>query len=146
MIGKIKKMVTKKKDAPPSFQFTRDNIKYKRYNIGAGTYGSPAIKDWNDGSTLHIGKYCSISSNVIILLGGQHSMKSISTYPFHSIDAVLKGENDKKATPDKYTKGDVTIGNDVWIGLGATILSGVTIGDGAVIGAQALVAKDVPPY
>jgi acetyltransferase-like isoleucine patch superfamily enzyme len=102
------------------------------------TYGVPLVDDWHDGSQLYIGKYVSIASGVHVILGGNHRLDWITTYPFH--DWGL-------AKPDhRITKGDVVIGNDVWICQGATILSGVTIGHGAVIAAEAVVTKDVPPY
>ena len=103
---------------------------------GEFTYGRPIIHKWDETTRLRIGKFCSIAGNVHILLGGEHSTKTLTTYPF----GVLI---DGKPTP---SKGDVEIGNDVWIGENVTILSGVTIGDGAAIGAGAVVTKDVPAY
>ena len=116
--------------------------KYKKH-IGKYTYGNPIIMDWNDGSELTIGSFCSIANNIIIMVGssGGHNVGYVSTYPFHARPAVW---GTLKECP--VTDGSVHIGNDVWIGLGVIILPGVTIGDGAVIGAGAVVAKDVPPY
>jgi len=142
----LSKKLFKKKDRKSNFEFTKDKSKYKNYNIGVGTYGSPIIKDWGDGGKLYIGKYCSIANNVTILLGGQHKVHSISTYPFFSINSLLNNENNKCRVIDRSTKGDVRIGNDVWLGEGVTILSGVSIGDGAIIGAKCVVAKNIPPY
>ena len=99
---------------------------------GVGTYGNPQILFKND-ANLKIGKFCSISEEVTIILGGEHKIDTISSYPF-------------SLEKNRYSKGDVIIGNDVWIGYGSTILSGVTIGDGAVIAANAVVTKDVEPY
>lgn len=111
--------------------------------IGEYTYGNPEIKTYNreeKTGNLTIGKFCSIAENVTIMLGGEHEMEKVTTYPFFLYWPEAKGLGDYK------TKGDVVIGNDVWIGRGATILSGVWIGDGAVIGAEAVVASDVEPY
>ena len=114
--------------------------------IGEHTYGAESMKvqQWGEGAKLYIGKFCSIAGKVEVMLGGNHRVDWITTYPF--------GHVSKNAFP-KYsgeghpaTKGDVNIGNDVWIGDGATILSGVTIGDGACIGTKSLVTKNVPPY
>jgi len=130
--------------------YVKDNIP-QSYEVGAFSYGKPTIVDWRDGSRLKMGKYCSIATDVTILLSGEHDYNTISTYPFAcNPDFCEKGDDvfDIEAGIARYikSKGDVVIGNDVWIGWGATILSGVTIGDGAVIGARALVTKDVEPY
>ncbi len=98
---------------------------------GIGTYGNPKVL-FDSKANLKIGKFCSISDDVTIFLGGEHETNTSSCYPF-----TLKNHQ---------TKGNVTIGNDVWIGQYSTILSGVNIGDGAIIGANSLVTKDVPPY
>lgn len=123
---------------------TKDNFNNSDYTIGDFTYGVPMILNWGDGSKLRIGKFCSISGNVTILLGGNHRTDWISTYPFPILKDIFP--NAKFLKGISTSKGDVNIGNDVWIGRGATILSGVTIGDGAVIGANCVVSKDVLPY
>jgi len=112
-----------------------------RYLIGDHTYGKPRVISWGEGTSLTIGKYCSISRNVTIFLGSEHRTDWVSTYPFPAI-----WEDAKSITGHPSTKGDVIIGNDVWIGYEVTILSGVHIGDGAAIGACSAIAKDVPPY
>jgi acetyltransferase-like isoleucine patch superfamily enzyme len=112
-----------------------------RYAIGDYTYGKPRVVSWGKEATLTIGKYCSISTQVIIFLGSEHRTDWVSTYPF---PYMWKEADSIKGHP--FSKGDVTIGNDVWIGYNVTILSGVTIGDGAVLGACSVVSTDVPPY
>lgn len=112
-----------------------------RYLIGDHTYGEPRVISWGEGTSLTIGKYCSISRNVTIFLGSEHRIDWVSTYPFPFL-----WEEAKLILGHPMTRGDVIIGNDVWIGFGTTILSGVTIGDGAAIGACSVVTRDVPPY
>lgn len=92
---------------------------------------------------LIIGKFCSIASGAIFILGGNHGHRSewITTYP---IDALEKGTGKNKEL--FQNKGDTIIGNDVWIGTEAMIMQGVKIGDGAIIGARSVVTKDVAPY
>lgn len=116
----------------------------ERYDIGDYTYGVPAVFPYYARTRLRIGKFCSIAPQVVILLGGNHRVHWVSTYPFtYFLDEWPEG----KGMPSHATsEGDVVIGNDVYIGQGAFILSGVTIGDGAVIGARAVVARDVEPY
>lgn len=111
------------------------------YAFGRGSYGLPKVHDWQEGSTLSIGAYCSIAEGVQIFLGGHHRVDWVSTYPFHAMlphAAHISGYSG--------THGDVQIGNDVWLCSNCSILSGVTVGDGAVIAAGAMVVRDVEAY
>lgn len=137
----VEKIIARIADAIGRPRFTADHRQYRNHCIGAYTYGTPKIYQWDDSTRLSIGKHCSIAKDVSILLGGEHRTDWVSTYPFNRFFGEAKGIGGHPRS-----KGDVTIGNDVWIGMGATILSGVTIGDGAVIAARSLVTKDVPPY
>jgi len=118
------------------------NELYSGYDIGFGSYGRPVIMSWGEGTTLKIGKYCSVANGVTIFLGGEHKTNWITTYPFSALFPHLN--TDFPGHP--HSKGNVIIGNDVWLAHECTILSGVTVGDGAVVGACAVVAHDVPPY
>jgi acetyltransferase-like isoleucine patch superfamily enzyme len=120
--------------------FTRDFLG-DRYQIGEYTYGKPKVIHGGKKTSLTIGKYCSLSTHIVIFLGGDHRVDWISTYPF-----PLLWEHARSITGHPSTGGNVVIGNDVWIGYNVTILSGVKIGDGAVIGTGSLVTHDVPPY
>ena len=107
--------------------------------VGKKTYGELHVTDFSPADTkLYIGSYCSIAPNVRFLLGGEHQIKSISTYPFK----VLSFGEAREAG----SKGDIVVKDDVWIGDGAIICSGVTIGQGAVVAAGAVVTKNVEPY
>ena len=131
------------------FELLRQNLHesyYSRYSpslaqFGDFTYGTPQVLSWGEGSRLIVGKFCSISENVTIMLGGEHNTDWVTTYPFN---ALLKSFSKIEGHPK--TKGDVIIGNDVWIGDGAKICSGVHIGDGCAIGGNALITKSMPPY
>jgi acetyltransferase-like isoleucine patch superfamily enzyme len=136
----LKKMRRKLVSSSDRNIYTKDLLG-DRYLIGDHTYGKPRVISWGEGTSLTIGKYCSISRNVTIFLGSEHRIDWVSTYPFPVI-----WEDAKSITGHPSTKGDVIIGNDVWIGYEVTILSGVHIGDGAAIGACSVVTKDVPPY
>lgn len=119
-------------------RFLNENVE-----IGDFTYAYDVrIINWNEGSKVHIGKFCSIADGVKIMTGGEHHTEWCTTYPFN---VKLIGLCDNPEIHAR-TKGDVLIGNDVWIGMDAKILSGVRIGDGAVIGAGAVVTKNVRPY
>src|SRR2546421_7871384 len=65
--------------------YTRETVPNPRYEIGAYTYGTPAVYDWEQGSTLKIGRYTSIADEVTILLGGDHRIDWVSTYPFATL-------------------------------------------------------------
>lgn len=108
------------------------------YQYGYGSYGLPIVHDWLEGSSLKIGKFCSIAEDVNIFLGGNHRSDWISTFPFPAFEKQYSGIEGYAVS-----RGDVVIGNDVWLCTGAKILSGVTIGNGAVIGAYAVVTPCV---
>lgn len=107
--------------------------------VGKQTYGELHVTDWSPADTkLRIGSYCSIAPNVRFLLGGEHQLYSVSTYPFK---VMCFGE-----AREAGSKGDIVVKDDVWIGDGAIICSGVKIGQGAIVAAGAVVTKDVEPY
>jgi acetyltransferase-like isoleucine patch superfamily enzyme len=97
---------------------------------------------WKQGYSFSIGNYCSVADDVTVLLGGEHDLDWVSTFPFierWNIDGL-----DHIKT--KKCRGDIVIENDVWIGHGVTILSGTKIGTGSVVGAGSVVRGEVPPY
>lgn len=107
--------------------------------VGKKTYGELHVTDWSPLDTkLRIGSYCSIAPNVRFLLGGEHNLHTISTYPFK-----VKSFGEER---EANSKGDIVVKDDVWIGEGAIICSGITIGQGAVVAAGAVVTKNVEPY
>jgi chloramphenicol O-acetyltransferase type B len=112
-------------------------------SAGRFTYfdGLPRIVRYpGDVAAISIGSFCSIASGTTFLVGGNHRLDWVTTFPLWS---VLPGA---VHTAPPQSRGDIVIGNDVWVGRGVTVLSGVTIGDGAVIGAEAVVREDVRPY
>jgi len=129
--------------SPARSVFTNQQPQYKQYEIGDWTYGRPIVLDWGDGGTLKIGRFCSIARNVTILVGGEHHLDWVTTYPFPEL---WRNGATAKTGKSSRSKGSVLIMNDVWIGTGAIILSGVTIHNGAVIGAGSVVTGDVPAY
>jgi len=117
---------------------------YPNYEIGTASYGLPIVHDNHEGTSLRIGAYCSIASNVQIFLGGQHRTDWVSNYPFpffFEMDAQYR-----KKYESGGSRGDVIIGSDVWLCANCIILSGVTIGHGAVIANGAVISRDVAPY
>ena len=107
--------------------------------VGKKSYGDIYLFDSSkENSKLIIGSYCSIADNVRFLLGGEHNLNTISTFPFK-----VRVFGDKI---EAGSKGNIELKDDVWIGDSAIICSGVTIGQGAVIAAGSVVTKDVEPY
>jgi acetyltransferase-like isoleucine patch superfamily enzyme len=143
-LGSILQSTYHKYLAPPHSPepfYTAQNPRYAGYEIGEWTYGKPRVLFEEHGGKLRIGKYCSIADDVTILLGGEHHLDWVTTYPFSML------WDDAKHFPGyPMNTGDVTIGHDVWVGHDAFILSGITIGNGAVIAARSLVTRDIPPY
>ncbi len=134
----IKRLLKKKKRRSP---FTADLIDKDNIEIGNYTYGEPHIHRWSKEYRVSIGRFCSIASDVHLLVDGNHRSDWISTYPFgRLLDDFPKNSSHPTG------RGDIAIGNDVWIGRGAVILSGISIGNGAVIAAGTMVVKDVADY
>jgi len=119
-------------------------IEKHRFEIGDFTYGRPKVRFPESGAKLAIGRYGSIADGVDILLGGNHRIDNVTTYPFGAMAGIWPEA--AGSVGFATTRGDVTIGHDVWLGSGCTIMSGVVIGDGAVVAARAVVTRDVPPY
>jgi acetyltransferase-like isoleucine patch superfamily enzyme len=97
---------------------------------------------WKDSPSLVICEYCSIAEDVSIILGGDHDLDWVSTYPF----IERWGLTSLKTKATREVRGDIIIGSDVWIGHGVAVLSGTTIGVGEVIGAGVVVRGHIPPY
>lgn len=107
--------------------------------VGKHTYGPLTVMRWgSENEKLVIGNYCSIASGVKFILGGNHKISTLSTYPweFFFDEGKLAAQS----------KGPIIIEDDVWIGTDVIILSGLTIGKGSVISAGSVVTKDVPSY
>lgn len=114
-----------------------------RVTIGAHTYGTPLIKDYvYDETRLIVGKYSALSETAIVMLGGEHAIDRVTTYPHRIVWKMEGAGQDGIPVPT----GDTVIGNDVWLTQRTFVRSGVHIGDGAVVASGAVVTKDVPPY
>ena len=114
-----------------------------RLDIGVYSYGELNVRMYeNEKSILKIGKFCSISTDVVFVLGGRHPYTTLSTFPFDVFMLGVSSANHKESDRNN----NILVEDDVWIGYGATILSGVKICQGAVVGARSVVTKDVPPY
>lgn len=119
--------------------FTNELHKYSKYEIWDYTYWYPEITDGGTNYTVKIWKFCSIATNVQMMVGTSHRIDRLSTYPF-----VLLDKN--KSMSYNLTKWDIVVGHDVRIGKNVTILDGVTIWHGAVIATGAVVTKNIEPY
>jgi acetyltransferase-like isoleucine patch superfamily enzyme len=108
-------------------------------NVGRFSYGPLHVYSFGSiNEKLSIGDFVSISSDVKFVLGGNHAMGNLSTFPFKA--KLLREGN------ESYSKGPIIVGDDVWIGMNCVILSGLKIGQGAVIAAGSVVVGDIPPY
>jgi acetyltransferase-like isoleucine patch superfamily enzyme len=108
---------------------------------GPGTYGIPTIHDFDYSKTrLIVGNYSSIGGHY--LLGGQHSIEHVSTWPMRINFGLPGAGEDGVPAP----RDDIRVGSDCWTTYGTWIQGGVTIGDGAVVATGAVVTKDIPPF
>jgi virginiamycin A acetyltransferase len=105
-------------------------------------------------STVFIGSFCSIASDVIIgpnthYMHGLTTSSAVYKIPApHLYGKTLPHEQKIKNQDIKknLNKRKTHIGNDVWIGSHSVILPGVIVGDGAIIGAGSVVTKNIDPY
>jgi acetyltransferase-like isoleucine patch superfamily enzyme len=124
---------------PHNYTIANNLFDYQKIVVGRKTYGYLNITDYSEADTkVYIGSYCSIAPGVQFLLGGEHQLHSLSTYPFKTMNFGYVKE--------AGSKGDITVADDVWIGTNAIICSGITIDQGAVIAAGAVVTRNVPAY
>jgi chloramphenicol O-acetyltransferase type B len=118
-----------------------------RLTIGPHTaaYSLPRIKTYtHDETRLEIGDYCSLSTEAIFQLGGQHGIRTVGTYP-HKILWGMEGAG-QDGHPDRSRPTVTVVGSDVYLTDGAMVMGGVHIGHGVVVGSGAIVTKDIPDY
>lgn len=127
-----------RKQNKQNYTFAVNCFNRKLISVGKFTYGGIEILSANNQSKIQIGNFCSIAADVVFVIGADHPLAYLSTYPFKVKILHERAE--------AISHGDIIIDDDVWIGFRATIISGVHIGQGAVIAAGAVVTKDVPPY
>lgn len=105
-------------------------IKNAKMVIGENSYIGEGCNLRAGGGQLIVGKHCSISQNVSIVVSNHGYKKGMYI----------------KDQPWSTHNNFVIIGDDVWIGANSVVLPGVKIGNGAIIGAGSVVTKDVPDY
>jgi acetyltransferase-like isoleucine patch superfamily enzyme len=111
--------------------------------IGEHSYGNPSVVAYpGDTGRVRIGRYCSIADGATLLIGGNHRLDWVSTYPLRASFGLPGALEDGHPA----SKGEIEIGNDVWIGNEVMILSGVEVGNGAALAARAVITTDVRPY
>lgn len=130
----------------PDCEFENQVTIYGGCRLLSSTFGNMTyIGQGSRISHSKIGRFCSISQEVIIG-PGKHPINSFfSTHPAFFSTKRQSGKTFVKHNLFKEFKKTV-IGNDVMIGARAIILDGVKVSDGAIVGAGAVVTKDVLPY
>jgi len=117
---------------------TEEPFNMNDVSVGNYSYGKLNVINDTNYAKLKIGNFCSIGGEVIFILGREHRINTISTFPFKYFTENKKHE--------AFSKGDIVVDDDVWIGHRSIILSDVHLGQGCVIAAGSVVTKDVPPY
>lgn len=96
---------------------------------------------------IHIGRFCSISSNVTIgLEKNGHPTNWLSSSPAQYSKSHLCKHRTSPTLSYQPKLSATIIQSDVWIGNRATVMNGVQVGVGAIIAAGSIVTKSVPPY
>jgi hypothetical protein len=127
----------------PHLAQQRRLVKAGRMTIGQHTYGIPIIKTYDhDKTRLLVGAYSALSEEAIVMLGGEHAIDRVTTFPLR-IRLQLPGAGEDGIP---VPTGDTVIGSDVWLTMRTFVRSGVTIGDGAIVASGAVVINDVPPF
>jgi acetyltransferase-like isoleucine patch superfamily enzyme len=144
ILAKVKSRLSKAMGPTAAERRLQSLVRRGRVTIGRHSYGLPEVLIFaGDTKTcLRIGNFVSIGRDVQFVLGGNHRVDWITTFPLRKVLGLPGADADGHPA----SKGDVVVGNDVWLGLGAKILSGVVIGDGAVVGAHSVVTRSVRPY
>lgn len=124
---------------PHNHTYAASAFPVESVTVGEGTYG-PIRAIYYAGCDCHltIGRYCSLAEQTSFLLGGEHPLNRISTYPF--------GKWFESNFSDCISKGDIVLEDDVWLGYGVTVLSNAHIGRGCVVAAGAVVVGELEPY
>ncbi len=113
---------------------------FQLVEVGNFSYGRIVARFFNNEERLKIGHFVSIAEGVVFLIGADHHISTISTYP---MDTLITKSN---TYVDPVKQGNIEIGDDVWLGTDALIMGGVKVGNGAVVAAGSIVTKDVPAY
>jgi len=128
----------------PRYAQQRRLMKAGRMTVGRHSYGIPVIKTYENEPhyKLVVGSYTALSEESIVMLGGEHAVDQVTTFPLR-ITLGLPGALEDGMP---VQTGDTVIGSDVWLTMRTFVRSGVTIGHGAIVAAGAIVVNDVPPY
>jgi acetyltransferase-like isoleucine patch superfamily enzyme len=114
-----------------------------RMEYGAYSIGIPTVKAYAfDPARLTIGRYSSLSETSVVMIGGEHAIDRVTTFP-HRIQWGLPGAGEDGIP---LRRGDTVIGSDVWLCQRSFVRGGISIGHGAVVGAGAIVTRSVPPF
>ena len=128
----------------PRYAQQRRLMKAGRMTVGRHSYGIPVIKTYENepDHKLIVGSYTALSEESIVMLGGEHAVDQVTTFPLR-ITLGLPGALEDGMP---VQTGDTVIGSDVWLTMRTFVRSGVTIGDGAIVASGAVVINDVPPF
>jgi len=61
------------------------------FEIGEYSYGTPIIRQWVGPSRLVVGRYCGIGDSVEFILGGDHRVDRVTTFPMSMLPGYFGG-------------------------------------------------------
>lgn len=147
----------------------RPNAASKCISIGDGTLFFGALSILRQGASIHIGKRCRVSPQIVIAahrieIGDDVLIEAGVTLmdnDSHSLiweerqNDVIQCGKDWHAHPSDFIRnkdwanvpvGTIVIHDKAWLGFNSTILKGVTVGEGAIVMPGSVVIRDVPSF
>lgn len=68
-------------------------------SVGKYSYGPLNVFNWSDTESLKIGNFVSIAAGVTFVLGGNHQMQTVTTFPAYAVFGGIQGRSSASICP-----------------------------------------------